>query len=246
MLLIDRERLNSLVATLSPQIAESIKSVLEMIDDLNHPDDEMRAVLAELMQASEHLRGLLIDGQFPQLPPSPPITIGLIESPADNVVLPLGDVDVLCVLGDDGFDGDLKIDTHQMLIVKGNLRARNIIVYGHLFVDGDLDCRVIFGASSNDNMTHVSGSIRAQTIAENGHFTRAERSISVENFIAMHNEISAPELLVSKLHCARGENPAQRLNVEMLGDDGYFDEEKFLALICREDYCIARDGALRD
>jgi hypothetical protein len=238
---IDRERLGGLLIGLHSKIADAVASVLDMIEQASNPDEDTRAMLADMMRDSDALKHLLVDGGFPELEPGPPLTIGLIEADVRDSALSVTEWDVLCVLGDCAFPHDLLVDEHKILLVKGVLSARNVRVHGHLFVDGDLECRVLFGASGNDNMTLVSGTIRAEAIVENGHYTRAEAAIETTDLICIHNEISAPSLLAKGLLCEDRNAYVGALNPACLTEDGYFDEEALLRLIDADQYRIGRD-----
>jgi hypothetical protein len=164
-------------------------------------------------------------------------TAGLVDALAAD------DIDLLLIDGDCSIDGDLTIDSHRSLLVKGHLRARNIIVFGHLFVVGGLDCKVLFGASGNDNMTHVGGRIRAKTVAENGHYTLAETDLRTDRLLSIHNEITAKgkvEVMVAGLdrNVDARASSSLRLHPSLLDAEGHFDEEAFLQAILQPDYSI--------
>lgn len=127
--------------------------------------------------------------------------------------------------------GNLFIEDYVVLIVTGNIEAKNIIVNGSLYCSGNLTCEVLFGASGNDHQTYINGNITTSLIAENGHYTVAENSIHSKYLISLHNTIEGKTGRVIKNITLDGANEAEVLNPEILDQNGYFNEESFLNFI---------------
>ncbi|MGE8552726.1 MAG: hypothetical protein ACN6OB_02175 [Chryseobacterium jejuense] len=127
--------------------------------------------------------------------------------------------------------GNLFVEDYVVLIVMGNIQAKNIIVNGSLYCTGNLSCDVLFGASGNDNETYFEGNISSILIAENGHYTVAEGNIHSQYLISLHNEIEGKSGRNIEKTILDGSNEAEVLNPEILDENGYFEEESFLNFI---------------
>ncbi|MBP2615508.1 hypothetical protein [Chryseobacterium jejuense] len=132
---------------------------------------------------------------------------------------------------DINLSGNLFVEEYVVLIVIGNIKAKNIIVYGSLYCTGNLSCDVLFGASGNDNETYFEGNTSSILIAENGHYTVAEGNIYSQYLISLHNEIEGKSGRNIGKTILDGSNEAEVLNSEILDENGYFDEESFLNFI---------------
>lgn len=129
------------------------------------------------------------------------------------------------------FSGNLFVEDYVVLIVIGNIKAKNIIVNGSLYCSGNLSCNILFGASGNDNETYTEGNIISTLIAENGHYTVAEGSIYSQYLISLHNEITGNSGRNIEKIILDGSNEAEFLCPEILDQHGYFDEASFLNFI---------------
>lgn len=132
---------------------------------------------------------------------------------------------------DISLSGNLFVEDYVVLIVIGNIQAKNIIVYGSLYCTGNLSCDVLFGASGNDNETYFGGNISSVLIAENGHHTLAEGNIYSKYLISLHNEIEAKRGRNIENIILDGSQEAEVLSPEILDENGYFEEESFLNFI---------------
>lgn len=139
-------------------------------------------------------------------------------------------------------DANIIIDTSKIVIIDGNLKCNNLIVNdAYLFINGNVNCTLLFGASSNDKMTHITQDINAKSIVENGHFTVVDGGIYSEDIIMLHNEIkSNKEVRANKIFESNVEGK-NKLTTEIVDDNGLFDEEKFLSLITsNQDYKLLK------
>lgn len=127
--------------------------------------------------------------------------------------------------------GNLFVEDYVVLIVIGNIQAKNIIVNGSLYCTGNLSCDVLFGASGNDNETYFERNISSILIAENGHYTVAEGNIHSQYLISLHNEIVGKSGRNIEKTILDGSNEAEVLCPEILDENGYFEEESFLNFI---------------
>ena len=129
-------------------------------------------------------------------------------------------------------DTDILINTSKVVIVDGNLICNNLIVNdAYLFVNGNGNCTVLFGASGNDKMTHIAQDINSKSIVENGHYTLIDGSIYTDEIIMIHNEIkSNKEIRANKIFESSIESK-NKLTLEIIDEKGFFDEEKFINLI---------------
>lgn len=127
--------------------------------------------------------------------------------------------------------GDLFVEDYIVLIVIGNIQARNITIYGSLYCSGNLKCNVLFGASGNDHETCIDGNISSILIAENGQYTVAEGSIHSKNLISLHNVIEGKSGRLIENITLDGTHEAEVLCSEILDENGYFEEESFLNFI---------------
>ncbi|MEJ5104269.1 hypothetical protein [Chryseobacterium sp. MYb328] len=126
---------------------------------------------------------------------------------------------------------NLFVEDYVILIVIGNIQAKNIIVNGSLYCSGNLSCNLLFGASGNDNETFSNGNITSSLIAENGHYTVAEGSIRSKYLISLHNVIEGKEGRFIENISLDGSNEAEFLHPEIIDKNGYFDEGAFLHFI---------------
>ncbi|WP_347219671.1 hypothetical protein [Chryseobacterium sp.] len=126
---------------------------------------------------------------------------------------------------------NLFVEDYVVLIVIGNIQAKNIIINGSLYCSGDLSCTVLFGASGNDNETFINGNITSSLIAENGHYTVAEGSIRSKYLISLHNAIEGKEGRFIENISLDGSNEAELLHPEIIDENDYFDEGAFLHFI---------------
>ncbi|WET50305.1 hypothetical protein PYS58_04040 [Chryseobacterium indologenes] len=127
--------------------------------------------------------------------------------------------------------GNLFVEEYVVVIVIGNIQAKNIIVNGSLYCAGNLSCNIIFGASGNDNETHFEGNIFSTLIAENGHYTVTEGNIHSQYLISLHNEIEGKSGRYIESIILDGSNETDVLCSEILDENGYFEEESFLNFI---------------
>ncbi|RXM51195.1 MULTISPECIES: hypothetical protein [unclassified Chryseobacterium] len=132
---------------------------------------------------------------------------------------------------DINLSGDLFVEDYIVLIVIGNIQAKNVIVNGSLYCTGNLSCNILFGASGNDHKTYFKGNIASVLIAENGHYTVANGNIYSQYLISLHNEIDGKSGRNIEKTILDGSNEADVLNPEILDESGYFDEEAFLNFI---------------
>lgn len=126
---------------------------------------------------------------------------------------------------------NLFVEDYIVLIVIGNIQAKNVIANGSLYCTGNLSCNILFGASGNDNETYSNGNITSLLIAENGHYTVAEGNIHSQYLISLHNEIEGKSGRYIEKITLDGSNEAEVLKPEILDENGYFEEESFLNFI---------------
>lgn len=126
---------------------------------------------------------------------------------------------------------NLSVEDYVVLIVIGNIQAKNIVVNGSLYCAGNISCNILFGASGNDNETYSNGNITSSLIAENGHYTVAEGNIHSQYLISLHNEIEGKSGRYIEKITLDGSNEAEVLKPEILDENGYFEEESFLNFI---------------
>ncbi|WP_160139881.1 hypothetical protein [Chryseobacterium sp. c4a] len=127
--------------------------------------------------------------------------------------------------------GDLFVEDYIVLIVIGNIQAKNVIVNGSLYCTGNLSCNILFGASGNDNETYISGNINSSLIAENGQYTVAKGTIHSEYLISFHNVIEGKSGKYIEKTILDSTDEAEVLTPEILDENGYFEEESFLNFI---------------
>jgi hypothetical protein len=140
--------------------------------------------------------------------------------------------DIIIYEGDYDTEKDILIGSSKIAIINGNLSCRNIIVNdAYLFVNGNVYCNVLFGASGNDKMTHISLNVNAKSIVENGHYTLAEGAINTDNIIMLHNEISSNSKVEASIIFESGAKNKEKLHKSITDDEGSFDEIKFLDVI---------------
>ncbi|WP_288374013.1 hypothetical protein, partial [uncultured Chryseobacterium sp.] len=89
----------------------------------------------------------------------------------------------------------------------------------------------LFGASGNDNETYIGGSIMTSLISENGHYTVAEGNIYSRYLISFHNEIIGKTGKFIENISIERPGEISLMKAEILDEDGYFNEEAFLAFI---------------
>ena len=75
-------------------------------------------------------------------------------------------------------------------------------------------------------MTQIALDVNARAIVENGHYTLVDGRIYAENIIMIHNKIKSNEEIKASTVFIR--DGGGRLSAEIVDDEGYFDEEKFL------------------
>lgn len=138
---------------------------------------------------------------------------------------------IVLIEHDINLSGNLFIEEYIVLIITGNIKAKNIIVNGSLYCSGNVTCNVLFGASSNDNETHIERNISSVLIAENGHYTVAKGNIHSKYLITFHNEIEGKSGRFIENPSLEVADDIKQLNPEMIDEDGYFDEDAFLNLI---------------
>lgn len=132
---------------------------------------------------------------------------------------------------DINLSGDLFVEDYIVLIVLGNIQAKNIIVNGSLYCSGNISCNILFGASGNDHETYTEGNISSILIAENGQYTVAGGNIHSQYLISLHNEIEGKSGRYIEKIILDGSNEAEVLKPEILDENGYFDEGSFLHFI---------------
>lgn len=188
---------------LDKTMSESIDSACEMLDVASEYDDDPHQVLWYKKPIENHEEILSVEGH----------KIIILEDDVQS-------------------EGDVTVEDYAILIVMGNLQARNIVVNGHLFVVGNVTCKVLFGASGNDHQTHIGGHLECKSVIENGHYTLVEGEIIADELISNHNYIIGTKGLKVKaiVDVAIKDCPHQ-LHASVLHPDNYFDEEKFLKLL---------------
>lgn len=138
---------------------------------------------------------------------------------------------IIFIEGDIHLSKTLFVEDYIVLIATGNIHAENIIINGSLYCAGNVTCKVLFGASGNDNETYIGGSIMTSLIAENGHYTVAEGNIYSRYLISFHNEIIGKTGKFIENISLEKPSEIGLLNPEILDEDGYFDEDSFLNFI---------------
>ncbi len=138
---------------------------------------------------------------------------------------------IILIDNDIHLSGDLFIEDRITLIVTANITAKNIVVNGSLYTSGDLNCEVLFGASSNDHETYIGQDITTTLIAENGHYTVAEGTIHAQYLMSFHNTIEGKTALEIEKLSVDNEEEAILFHPRIPVTHGYFDEESFLLLI---------------
>ena len=138
---------------------------------------------------------------------------------------------IVLIEHDINLSGNLFIEEYVVLIITGNIKAKNIIVNGSLYCSGNITCNVLFGASSNDNETHVERNISSVLIAENGHYTVAKGNIHSKYLVSFHNEIEGKSGRFIENSTLENADDIEILSPEMIDEHGHFDEDSFLNLI---------------
>ncbi|SHF38025.1 bactofilin family protein [Pedobacter caeni] len=188
---------------LDKTMSESIESACEMLDVASEYDDDPHQVLWYKKPIENYEDILLVEGH--------------------KIIILEDDVQA---------EGDVTIKDYAILIVMGNLQAKNIIVDGHLFVIGNVTCKVLFGASGNDNQTHISGDLECKSVIEDGHYTLIEGEIIADELISNANYIIGKKgLKVKAIVDSAIKDGPHKLHASVLHPDNYFDEEKFLKLL---------------
>ena len=139
-------------------------------------------------------------------------------------------------------DTDILINTSKIVIVDGNLTCNNLIVNdAYLFVNGNVNCTVLFGASGNDKMTQITQDINAKSIVENGHYTFVDGGIYAEEIIMIHNEIKSNKEVKANQIFESNVESKNKLTIEIVDNNGFFDEGKFISLITsNQDYKLLK------
>lgn len=163
----------------------------------------------------------------------PPITLAkqVNTTSLDLVIKDSEGYKVILFDKDIDLSGDLFVEDYIVLIVLGDIQAKNIIVNGSLYCSGNLTCNILFGASGNDHETYTEGNISSALIAENGQYTVSEGSIHSKYLISLHNLIEGKAGRFIEKTTLDGSNEAEVLNPEILDENGYFAEESFLNFI---------------
>ncbi|WP_288445792.1 hypothetical protein [uncultured Chryseobacterium sp.] len=138
---------------------------------------------------------------------------------------------IVLLEGDLHLSEKLFVEDYIVLIVTGNIQAENIIINGSLYCSGNITSKVLFGASGNDNETYIGGSIMTSLISENGHYTVAEGNIYSRYLISFHNEIIGKTGKFIENISIERPGEISLMKAEILDEDGYFNEEAFLAFI---------------
>lgn len=129
-------------------------------------------------------------------------------------------------------DGDLHVRGFDMafdvglLVVKGDLHCDGLFDLScDVVVQGGLFARHIYLCSGNDNMLIVGGDIRAESLVEYGHYTKAQGRIVAAMVVSLMNDISADGGIegVFKNRPQHGELPAIFIDA-VLDGEGYFNE----------------------
>lgn len=100
-----------------------------------------------------------------------------------------------------------------------------------MFVNGNVNCNILFGASGNNKMTRITLNLKAKSVVENGHYTVVDGKIIAENIVMIHNQIESNTTIEAKVIFEAAEYETNKLNNSITDDEGYFDEEKFLEKI---------------
>ncbi|PWN61184.1 hypothetical protein [Chryseobacterium viscerum] len=194
---------------------ESLAEFLEMLDD---------ETAEKIKEASLHINN---ENDTPE--------IVLIENESDRsleLITQEGEgYKIILIEEDIHLSEKLFVEDYIVLIATGNIQAENIIVNGSLYCAGNVTCKVLFGASGNDNETYIGGSIMSSLIAENGHYTVAEGNIYSRYLISFHNEIMGKTGKFIENISFEKPSESGLLNPAILDEDGYFDEDSFLNFI---------------
>lgn len=151
--------------------------------------------------------------------------------------------------------GDAKVETLSLapcVVIEGDLDVGNItweFDCGLLVVTGDLVCEtfdtpfnVIVGGnliaqdicvnSGNDYALCVGGDIHAETFIENGHYTTVGGKLKAPIVVLLHNVVEAEGGIEGNVYEAPSEETLREIFIaDVLDDDGYFDDEKFLGAV---------------
>ncbi len=120
-----------------------------------------------------------------------------------------------------------------LLLITGDLHCEHIGRLGiDLVVGGKLIAKTLCLNTLNDHALIVGGDIRSDYLAEFGCYVKAQGQIICPKVLALMNDIVADGGVQGELiKGLRGEAVAQVLIPEALTADGFFDEDKFSALV---------------
>ncbi len=138
--------------------------------------------------------------------------------------------------GNYNIDTDIEIPESTIVIVNGDIQAKNIILWGSLYVKNNITCNTLFGRPGEyGEKTHVGGNITATNIIGYVHHIMAEKEIFVKNLINIDSEIIAKQKIqVKEFSWIRAEEEdSGKLHPSILSDDEdpFFDENKFYELL---------------
>lgn len=229
------KQLNERLKNKSEKLYKAVQTALE---SLNYNKDELNPeTLNQFLQMLDVERAAQIRASFLKMNnDEDSYEIYLIDNKSGATTLnfstfPGASHSVLLLEGDIDIPGDIFIEDHVTLIVTADIKARNIIVTGSLYTSGDLSCQVLFGASSNDCETYIGNNISSILVAENGHYTVAEREIRSQYLMSFHNIIEGKVGRFIEKTSLEQVHEADYLNPKILDHQGYFDEEAFLQYI---------------
>ncbi|MBW3518456.1 hypothetical protein [Flavobacterium sp. NKUCC04_CG] len=138
---------------------------------------------------------------------------------------------IILIENDLHLSGDIFIEDRITLIVTANITAKNVVVNGSLYTSGNLNCELLFGASSNDHETYIGKDISTTLIAENGHYTVAEGNIYAQHLMSFNNTIEGKTAMTIEGVSLDNEEEAILFYPNIPITNGYFDEKSFLLLI---------------
>ena len=120
-----------------------------------------------------------------------------------------------------------------LLLITGDLHCEHIGRLGiDLVVGGKLIAKTLCLNTMNDHALIVGGDIRSDYLAEFGCYVKAQGQIICPKVLSLMNDIVADGGVQGELiDDLRGEAVAQVLIPEALTADGFFDEDKFSALV---------------
>ena len=212
-------------------LQDSIESALDfLVPDTNAVDDEFLKMLKELSpetyETVKQGMSLLKNG------PKQEIKVKILST--QNVEFNISsehEEEIIIWKGSFETSENVSFDS-KVFIIDGDLICNHIIVNdSYLFVNGKIICNILYGASGNDKMTHITSTVKAKAMVENGHYTLVEEEIYADAIVQIHNEIKSNKEIKSDIIFDVHNENKLRLNTKFVDADGYFDEDKFLKII---------------